>query len=403
MTDTVVVVGASLAGARAVEALRAAGDDARVVMVGEEDALPYERPPLSKGFLAGETPRAELAVLADTWYAEHDVDVRLGRTVTGIDRSAATVQVGDEALGYDRLLLATGSTPAPLDAPGADLDGIHYLRSATDCEGIRGALDAGGPLVVVGGGWIGLEVAAVARGKGLDVTVVEPAPVPLARSMGPEIGQRWADLHRGHGVRLLTGTTVTALHGRGVVEAVETGDGERLPASAVVVGVGIRPRTELAEAAGLAIDDGIAVDSRLRTDDPRIWAAGDVASAQNLWAGRRLRVEHWANANDQGAFAGRSMAGAPDDWTVAPFFYSDQYDAGIEYWGWADPRTAPVVVREGPDGAWFAFWLTDGAVTAAMHVNGWDCADDVKALAEGRVRVDPQALADPGRGLASLA
>ena len=404
MADTYVVVGASLAGARAVEALRDAGDDAHVVMVGEEDTLPYERPPLSKGFLAGETPREELEVLGADWYSEHDVELRLGRTVTGLDRDKATVRVDGEALGYDKLLLATGSAPVRLEVPGAGLDGVHYLRSAADSEGIRAAIDAGGPLVVIGGGWIGLEVAAVARGKGVDVSVVEPQPVPLSRVMGTEVGERWAALHRGHGVELLTGTTVASLHGDSAVDAVETGDGRRLPASAVVVGVGIRPRTELAEAAGLALDNGIAVDSHLRTDDPRVWAAGDVAAAVNGWAGRRLRVEHWANANDQGAFAGRSLAGSTEEWAVAPFFFTDQYDVGAEYWGWADPRSAQVVLRGTPDdGAWFAFWLDDGAVAAALHVNGWDDADAVKALVEGHVRADPQALADSGRELGSLA
>ncbi|HZI98274.1 MAG TPA: FAD-dependent oxidoreductase [Actinomycetales bacterium] len=403
MADTYVVVGASLAGARAVEALRAAGDDAHVVLVGEEEGLPYERPPLSKGFLAGDTPREELEVLGAEWYAGHDVELRLGHTVSAVDRENATVDVGGEAMPYDKLLLTTGSAPVRLDAPGAELDGVHYLRSAPDSEAIRAAIDAGGPLVVVGGGWIGLEVAAVARGKGVDVTVVEPQPVPLSRVMGTEVGERWAALHRGHGVELLTGTTVAALRGDGSVEAVETGDGRRLPASAVVVGVGIRPRTELAEAAGLALDNGIAVDARLRTDDERVWAAGDVAAAVNGWAGRRLRVEHWANAHDQGAFAGRSMAGATEEWAVAPFFFTDQYDAGAEYWGWADPRSAQVVMRGTPDdGSWFAFWLDDGAVAAALHVNGWDDADAVKALVESHARVDPQALVDPGRALASL-
>lgn len=402
--ETYVVVGAGLAGARAVQALRDAGDGARVVMLGEEGAPPYDRPPLSKGFLAGETAREEIDVLDAGWFAEHDVDLRLGRAADGVDLAGRTVHAGEDAHRYDKLLLTTGSAPRRLDVPGGDLEGVHYLRSADDSLGIRALLDGGGPLVVVGGGWIGLEVAAVARGKGVEVTLVEPQPTPLARVMGEEVGHRWAALHRDHGVRLLTGTTVTALHGSGRVEAVETGGGVRLPAAGVVVGVGIRPRTELAVAAGLAVDDGVVTDARLVTSDPAVWAAGDVAAAQNLWAGRRLRVEHWANAHDQGTFAGRSMAGSGEQWALAPFFYSDQYDAGMEYWGWADPRTARVVLREGADdGAWFAFWLTEGVVHAAMHVNGWDDADAVKALVEGHVSADPQALADPGRGLSSLA
>lgn len=401
--QTCVVVGAGLAGARAVEALREAGADARVVMVGEEEARPYERPPLSKGYLAGETPREELDVLEAGWYEEHQVELRLGARVSGLDAADRTVRVGDDTLRYDKLLLTTGSAPVPLDVPGSDLDGVRYLRSADDSEGIRGLLDGGGPLVVVGGGWIGLEVAAVARGKGLDVTVVEPQPTPLLRVMGTEVGERWAALHRDHGVQILTGTTVAALHGSGHVEAVETGDGRRLPAAGVVVGVGIRPCTDLAEAAGLIVENGVVTDARLRTSEESVWAAGDVASAENRWAGRRLRVEHWANANDQGAFAGRSMAGSTDEWAVAPFFYSDQYDVGIEYWGWADPRTAQVVLRGTPDDdAWYAFWLDDGVVSAAMHVNGWDDGEALKTLVDGHVRADPAALADRGRDLASL-
>ena len=403
--NSVVVVGASLAGARAVEALRDAGDDAPVVLVGEEQERPYERPELSKGYLAGATERGKIDALDPSWYDEHDVELRLGQAATRIDLDAGTVQVAGESLPFDRLLLATGSAPVTLGVPGADLEGVHYLRTVADSGAIGAAIAAGGPLVVIGGGWVGLEVAAVARGKGVEVTVVEPAPAPLSRAMGEQVGGLWADLHRRNGVDLRTGTTVAALHGdKGAVQAVETGDGARLEAAAVVVGVGIRPRTELAESAGLAVDDGIVVDGRLRTADPRVWAAGDVASAANGWAGRRLRVEHWANANDQGAFAGRSIAGAEAEWDVAPFFFSDQYDVGMEYRGWVDPRTAQVVLRgdTGGSGPWFAFWLVDGAVHAAMHVNGWDDAAALEPLVQHRRRVDPVALADPGTDLGSL-
>ena len=399
MTDsrTHVLVGAGLAGARAAEALRNEGVEGPIVLIGEEHDPPYERPPLSKGFLAGNTPREELAVHPSGWYAEHDVELLLGRRVTSIDRGGAAVELdGGERLAYDRLLLTTGSSPRKLGVPGNDLDGVLYLRRVGHSEAIRAAIAAGGPLVVVGGGWIGLEVAAVARTKGVEVTLVEVQPTPLHAVLGQEVGERIAALHRDHGLHLRTGAQVSALRGTGRVEGVELAGGAVVPAAAVVVGVGIRPRTELAEAAGLAADDGVLVDATLRTADPRIWAAGDVANAENDWAGRRLRVEHFANANDQGPFVGRSMAGSAARWAVPPFFWSDQYDAGMEYRGWADPRTSRVVFRgEVADGAWMAFWLDGDEVRAGLHVNAWDDAGEVKRLVVDRAKVDPDRLAEP--------
>jgi 3-phenylpropionate/trans-cinnamate dioxygenase ferredoxin reductase subunit len=308
---------------------------------------------------------------------------------------------GGERLPYHRLLLATGSAPRKLGVPGNDLDGVLYLRRVGHSEAIREAIAAGGPMVVVGGGWIGLEVAAVARTAGVEVALLEAGPAPLAGPLGTEVGGLLAGLHRGHGVDLRTGVQVVELIGDGQVEGVRLGDGAVLPAAAVVVGVGIRPRTELASDAGLAVDDGVLVDATLRTEDPRIWAAGDVANAVNDWVGGRLRVEHFANANDQGPFAGRSMAGSEAHWARPPFFWSDQYDAGMEYRGWADPRTAPLVLRGRPeDGQWIAFWLSDGPrVSAALHVNAWDDADTVKSLVEDRAPVEVARLADPGSPL----
>lgn len=401
---TCVVVGAGLAAAKAVEALRANGDDAPVVVVGEERHAPYERPDLSKGYLAGITARADLDALAPGWYADHDVELRLGQAVTGCELATRRLKLADgSTLGYDRLLLATGSAVRRLAVEGAGLDGVHHLRSVEESDALRAAIGAGGPLVVVGGGWIGLEVAAVARGAGLDVTVLQHGPAPLHGVMGDTVGGLWADLHRAHGTTVRTGTGVRALRGEGHVEAVVTDAGDVLDAAAVVVGVGIVPRTEVARSAGLEIDDGVVTDGRLRTSDPHVWAAGDVASAWNGWAGRRLRVEHWANAKDQGAFAGRSLAGVGDEWRRPPFFFSDQYDAGMEYRGWADPAEAEVVVRgDAPEGTWFAFWLGDGAVRAAMHVNGWDDAEVLGRMVEAKAVVRPEALADPGTELASL-
>ena len=394
-------MGASLAGAKAAEALREAGDDGPIVLLGEEPDPPYERPELSKGYLAGAKSRDDLAVLPDGWYAEHDVDLRLRTRAVALHRHDHEVELaGGERLGYDRLLLATGSSPSKLKVPGTDLDGVLYLRRVGHSDDIRAAIAAGGPLVVVGGGWIGLEVAAVARQKGLDVTLLEQAPVPLARVLGGTVGGLLADLHRGHGVDLrLGGPGVAALVGDGRVEAVRLEDGSTVPAAAVVVGVGIRPRTELAADAGLAVDDGILVDAGLRTDDPAVWAAGDVANAQNDWVGGRVRVEHYANAADQGPFAGRSMAGQPGRWSMPPFFWSDQYDSGMEYRGWADPAVHRLVLRGTPgEGPWVAFWLDGDRVAAALHVDAWDDADAVKALVVERAAVDPGRLADPQTG-----
>jgi len=405
MTESHVLIGAGVAAARAAEALRAEGAEGRIVLIGEERDLPYERPELSKGFLAGKTQRAELTVHDADWYAAQDVEPMLGRRAVGIDRASATVELdGGERLPYTRLLLATGSAPRKLGVPGNDLDGVLYLRRVGHSEAIREAIAAGGPLVVVGGGWIGLEVGAVARTAGLDVTLLEAGPAPLAGPLGREVGGLIAGLHRDHGVDLRTGVQVGELVGDGQVEGVRLADGTVLPAAAVVVGVGIRPRTELASDAGLAVDDGVLVDATLRTEDPRIWAAGDVANAVNDWVGDRLRVEHFANANDQGPFAGWSMAGRPEHWARPPFFWSDQYDAGMEYRGWADPRTAPLVLRGGPeDGQWIAFWLGDGdRVSAALHVNAWDDADAVKSLVTDRAPIDRARLADPKTSLEAV-
>jgi 3-phenylpropionate/trans-cinnamate dioxygenase ferredoxin reductase subunit len=403
MTTTDVVIGGGLAGASAAAALREAGASTDIVLIGEEDDAPYERPELSKSFLAGKKGRDELFVRPADWYAEHEISLLLGRAAVAIDRRAKSVRLEDgEEVGYTRLLLATGSSPVRLPLVGADLDGVLTLRRVGDSETIRAAIGSAGPLVVIGAGWIGLEVTAVAREAGAEVTLLESAPTPLHRVVGPEVGETFTRLHRGHGVDVRTGVTVAGLRaGRdGRVGGVELADGTLVPAGTVIMGVGIRPNTQLAQDAGLPVDDGVLVDATLRTSDPDIWAAGDVANAENDWAGRRLRVEHYANASDQGPFAGRSMAGSSQRWAMPPFFWSDQYDVGLEYRGWADPATARLVIRGDPgSGPWQAFWLDGERVTAAMHVNSWDEADDVKRLVVDKVAVDAEALADADRPL----
>lgn len=403
---TYVIVGASLAGAKAAEAARAAGYDGRLVLIGDERERPYERPPLSKELLKGEKGREKAFVHEEGWYAEHDVDLRLGTAATALHRDDRVVELaGGERLAYDRVLLTTGSSPRRLDVAGGDLDGIRYLRRLGQAEELRDTLAGGGSLVVVGGGWIGLEVAAAARHHGVEVVLVEPQPTPLYGVLGRQVGEVFAGLHRDHGVDLRTGLGVDAFEGDGGhVTGVRTSDGTVIPAGLVLVGVGIMPNTRLAERSGLEVDNGIVVDEMLRTSDPDVFAAGDVANAFNPLLGARVRVEHWANAANQGKAAGASMAGAGEPYAKLPYFFTDQYDLSMEYHGHVDREGADDVVLRGDpsDGPWYAFWLREGRVLAGMNVNDWDAADDIKRLARDRDSVDPAALADPGTALSDL-
>ena len=406
--QTFVVVGASLAGAKAAEGMREAGFEGRVVLVGDEHDQPYERPELSKGVLAGKKELGELVVFEPGWYDEHAVELRLGTAVTGLHRDEHEVELaGGERLAYDRLLLATGATPRRIEVGGADLEGVRYLRRAGDAASLRQAFGSMGRLVVVGAGWIGLEVAAAARGHGVEVTVIEPQPTPLHAVLGREVGQVFADLHRGHGVDLRLGTGVAGFEGAdGRVTGVTTDKGETLAADLVVVGVGIRPNVALAEAAGIAVDNGVLVDALLASSDPDVFAAGDVANAEHPLYGARVRVEHWANALNQGKAAGRSMAGAGEPYVRVPYFYTDQYGLSMEYHGHTGREGHDQVVFRGTpvgEGEWLAFWLREGRVRAAMNVNVWDQSDALKKLAREQAEVDPDALADPSRPLAALA
>lgn len=393
MTGTV-VVGAGLAAAHVVSTLRDEGYDAPVTLVGDEPDRPYERPPLSKDYLQGKAERDSVFVHAEDWYADHDVATRFTTTATQIDRAARTVALSDGTeLGYDQLVLATGSSPRVLDVPGAWFEGVHTLRRLPDSDVLREELARRQRLVVVGGGWIGLEVAAAARSAGLEVTVLEYAAQPLLRVLGPEIAGHFADLHRAHGVDLRTGVGVDAFAGTaGRVTGVRVG-AEVVPADVVLVGVGAAPNVALASAAGLTADTrGVLVDAHLRTADPAVLAAGDVANAHNTTLGHSLRVEHWDNAIRQGTLAARSILGRPDTYDWQPYFYTDQYDLGMEYVGYADADDAVVVRGDRSGGAFVAFWLRDGLVRAAMNVNVWDVNDQLRALV-GRT-IDPARLAD---------
>src|SRR4051794_11525556 len=389
---THVIVGASLAGAKTSEALRTEGFEGRNVLVGAEDERPYERPPLSKDYLRGESEREKAYVHPAGFYEEHDIELLTGTTVSAIDTDARTVALGGESIGYDRLLIATGAEPRRLNVPGADLEGVHYLRTLPDSDRLHAA---GGRAVVIGAGWIGSEVAASARQMGHDVALVEMTEVPLERVVGREVGAFYADVHRAQGVELHMGTGVEALEGSGKVERVRLADGTTLDCDYVVVGVGVLPRVELAEQAGIAVGDGILVSQRLETSVPGVFAAGDVANAYHPVLGRKLRVEHWANALNQPAVAARAMLGKDASYDRLPYFFSDQYDVGMEYTGHAT-EWDEVVFRGDPASREFvAFWLSGGRVLAGMNVNVWDVTDAIKALIASGDPVPVDRLRDP--------
>ncbi|WP_043717312.1 NAD(P)/FAD-dependent oxidoreductase [Kutzneria sp. 744] len=391
-----VIVGGGLAGAKAAESLRDKGFDGKITLVGDERHLPYERPPLSKDHLAGKADRDSMIVHPDAWYAEHDVTLALGIGVSRIDRDDHRVQLADgSGHSYDKLLLATGASPRRPPIAGAGAPGVHYLRRIEDSESIRDTFATASRLVVVGAGWIGLEVAAAARQAGVAVTVLESAELPLLRVLGPEVAPVFADLHRAHDVDLRLGANVAQIAPNGVKLA----DGTEIAADAVVVGVGAAPNTQLAERAGLRVDNGILVDAALRTSDPDIVAAGDVANAFHPVLGKHIRVEHWANALSQPPVAAATMLGQRASHEDLPYFFTDQYDLGMEFVG--DPTGYDRVVFRGDVAArvFIAFWLKDNRVLAGMNVNVWDVVDPIKALINGKAPVDPEALADPEKPL----
>jgi NADPH-dependent 2,4-dienoyl-CoA reductase/sulfur reductase-like enzyme len=401
-----VIVGASLAGAKAAETLRDEGFDGAVVLIGAEDELPYERPPLSKGYLLGKDARDSFIVHDEGWYGEHDVDLRRATIVTSIDPSGHRVGLDNgDFVPYDRLLISTGASPRRLDIPGGDLDGVHYLRTVGDSERLSAALRGGGKVVVAGGGWIGLETAAAAREYGCEVTILEPEPGVLRRALGPELGEVFADLHRSHGVTIRFGESLGEVLGSGgTVSGAVASSGEEFPAQTVIIAVGIAPNTGLAAAAGLEVDNGIVADQALRSSDPDIFAAGDVANAFNTLLGRRIRVEHWGNALASGPIAARSMMGKDAVYDWVPYFFSDQYDLGMEVAGLPEPGNYDDVVYRGDKDSleFIAFWLANRVVVAGMNVNVWDVNDDIQALIRSGNPVDVARLTNPDIPLADL-
>jgi 3-phenylpropionate/trans-cinnamate dioxygenase ferredoxin reductase component len=400
---TFMIVGASLAGAKAAEELRERGFDGRVVVLGAEAERPYERPPLTKDYLRGESPREKAYVHEDGFYAARAIELETATTVAAIDPAAARVRLADgRELPFDRLLLATGAEARQIRVPGADLGGVHYLRTLADCDILRDRLQSGGHVVVVGAGWIGSEFAASACQRGLGVTIVDPASLPNERIFGAEIGTFYRDVHAQHGIELVLGEAVEAFEGDGSIARVRTSAGRKIECDFAVVGIGVTPRVALAQQAGLGVDNGIVVDEKLQTSAPNVFAAGDVARGWHPFYAERMRVEHWANALHQGPAAAQAMLGEPVSYDRIPYFYSDQYDVGMEYSGHA-PKWDEVVFRGDRDaGAFVAFWLKDERVVAGMNVNVWDVNAHVDALIRTREPVDVIALRDLDTPLESL-
>jgi len=400
---SIVIVGSGLAGAKAAETLREEGYEGRLVLVGDEPERPYERPPLSKDYLRGEAARESVHVHEASFYDERAIELRTGTPVTGIDIAGRSVTLGGrETLSWDRLLLAIGAEPRRLAVPGADLDGVLYLRDLADSDRLRAALAAGGRLVVVGAGWIGSEVAASARQLGLDVTLLERLVVPLENVLGTTVGGFYANLHLEHGVDLRCGVELEAIEGVGRVERVRLADGSTISCSTVVVGVGVAPRTALAEAGGLAVENGVLVDATLRASAPGVYAAGDIANAIHPFYGRRIRVEHWANALNQGPVAARNMLDGEEPYDRIPYFFSDQYDVGMEYVGYATDWDEVVFRGDPAAGEFIAFWLKDGRLAAGMNANVWDVNESIQALIRSRAPIDVALLEDPDVSLESL-
>jgi NADPH-dependent 2,4-dienoyl-CoA reductase/sulfur reductase-like enzyme len=399
---SVVIVGGGLAGAKTAEALRDKGFHGSITLVSTESELPYERPPLSKGYLAGEAKFDEAVVHPQQWYADHDVDLRLGTTVTSIDREAHEVVLSDGSrLGYGALVLATGSEPKRLPLAGAD--GALTLRTHADSDAIRATFGEGKSLVIVGAGWIGLEVAAAARNAGTAVTIVEAADQPLLAVLGADIAPVFAELHRAHDVDLRLGAKIKEIVTQdGRATGVRLEDGTEITGDAVIMGVGARPLTDLAESAGLPVDGGVLVDGSLRTADPAIYAVGDIAAHDHPVLGGRVRVEHWATALNQPAAVAAAITGEGGEYRELPYFFSDQYDLGMEYLGHVSSDARVVVRGDRAAREFVAFWLDgDNRLLAVMNVNVWDVPDAVKPFI-GK-QVDPNRLTDPDVPFGELA
>ena len=400
---TFVIVGANLAGGRAAQALRKEGFDGRLILIGAEPDPPYERPPLSKEYLRGEAPKEKLFIVPPAFYDENDIELRLGEEAKRIDVQERAVELDSgERVSFDALLLATGGRARALPIPGVDLEGVYYLRHVGDSESIAAELQEGRRLVVIGAGFIGSEVAASARMKGLDVTMLEIAPVPLERALGRELGGIFAEIHRDHGIDLRTSEGVERFEGAQRVERVIATSGAAIDCDLVVIGVGIIPNTEIAEGAGISVNNGIVVDEYCRTDVDGIFAAGDVANFYSPILDERLRIEHWANAQSQGRAAALNMLGRKEPYNEVPWFWSDQYDLNMQLVGHA-PSWDEVVFRGSVSERTFtAFYLKDGRLRAALAVNRFRDIRPSRELIKAGLEVDPRKLQDEETELRSL-
>jgi 3-phenylpropionate/trans-cinnamate dioxygenase ferredoxin reductase component len=399
---TFIIVGAGLAGAKAAEALRHEGFDGRLVLIGEEPDRPYERPPLSKDYLRKETGDKPF-VHPESFYRDQDIELMTETRVTELDTGSKKLTLDDgQSLSYDRLLITTGAAPRRLEVPGAGLEGIEYLRTVADSERIGGRLEEGRRLVMVGAGWIGSEITASARQKGCEVTLLEMASLPLENVLGTEMAQAFLHLHQDNGVDFLAETVVERFEGDGSVERVVMSNRAIVESDFVVVGVGVSPRAEVFEAAGLATGNGILVDEHLQSSVEDVFAAGDVANAFNTFYGNRLRVEHWANAPHQGQIAARSMLGKRAVYDEIPYFFSDQYDVGIEYSGYATEWDEVVFRGDRAKREFLAFWLREKRVVAGLNMNVWDVHDEIRDLIRSRRDVSRADLEDPEVPLPAL-
>jgi 3-phenylpropionate/trans-cinnamate dioxygenase ferredoxin reductase subunit len=405
MTDrqTCVIVGANLAGGRAAFALRTEGFTGRVVLIGAEPDPPYERPPLSKEFLRGDVTKERLYIAKPETYDEQRIELRLGVRATSVHTQQRTVELETgERVAYDKLLLATGARPRRLTVPGSDLAGIYELRTVDDASRVAAELAPGRRLCVIGAGFIGAEIAASAKQKGLDVTVIEALPVPLLRALGEEMGGIYADIHRDHGVRLHTNEAIDNFQGDTRVERVITSTARGIECDFAVVGIGVEPATELADAAGLEVENGIVVNEFCETSAPDVYACGDVANFFHPLLGHRLRIEHWSNAQNQAVAAAKSMLGVREAYTDIPWFWSDQYDLNLQYVGHAT-RWDEVALRGDVTGRKFtAFYMEDGKLRAALAVNRHRDIRHARELIRHGVTIESAKLKDEDIELKSL-
>lgn len=386
MSAPIVLVGGGLASGTAVRELRAQGYTGDLVVIAGEPHPPYERPPLSKGYLLGNEPAEKALVNVESWYAEHDVDLRTGVTVESVDPGARTLRAAGEELTWSGLLLATGAAPRRLalaDDSGAP---VHYLRTLDDSTALKAHLTEGARIGIIGGGWIGLEVASAARQSGADVVVLEALEQPLLNVVGPEVGALFAQLHREQGVEVRTGARIESISATSGGATIGLAGGDALTVDRLVVGVGVSPVDSLASGAGIAVDNGVLTDAGLHTSAPGVYAAGDVANVDHPALGHRVRVEHWDTAIKHGTVAATNLLGGNAVADHLPYFFTDQYALGLEYVGHPGPEGFDRVVvtgdTEGPvEGRVFrVWWLRGDRVVAGMHVNDWDAIDRVREL-----------------------